>query len=99
MPRRKRNAPRLIDLRFVEDAEFDRVDLELIGQFVHRRFGRIESRYTSGSAHVGPCADVAPGTSERHAEIWYAVLERRGLAAIFVVGVKHRPVIDVVVLK
>ena len=35
------------------------------------------------------CADVAPGASERHAEVGHAVLERRRLAAIFVVGVEH----------
>jgi len=32
-------------------------------------------------------------------EVGHAVLERRGLAAIFVVGFEHRPVVNVVVLE
>ena len=90
---------RLVDFRLVENAELDRVDLELIGQFVHRRLGRVEPGHGAGSAHVGCCADVALGAAERHAQVGHAVMERRGLAAVFVVVVEHRQVVDVVVLQ
>ena len=99
MARRERNAQRLVYFRFVEDSEFDRVDLELIGQFVHRRLGRVEPGHTAGPSHVGPCADVSPCAAETHAEVGHAVLERSGLAAIFMMRVEHRAVVDVVVLQ
>ena len=91
MARRERNAQRLVDFRLVEDAELDRIDLELIGQLVHRRLGGVEPGHRAGAAHVGRCADVALGAAERHAQVGHAVLERRGLAAVFVVVVEHRP--------
>ena len=99
MPRGERNAHRLVDLRLVEDAELDRVDLELIGQLVHRRLGGVEPGHRAGAAHGGRRADVAPGAAERHAQVGHAVLERRRLAAVFVVVVEDRRVVDVVVLE
>ena len=89
MTRRERNAQPLVDLRLVENAELDRIDLELIGQFVHRRLGRVEPGHGAGAAHVRRCADVALGASERHAQVGHAVLERRRLAAVFVMGIEH----------
>ena len=89
MARRERNAQRLVDLRLVEDAELDRVDLELIGQLVHRRLGRVEPGHRAGAAHGGRRADVAPGAAKGHAEVGHAVLERRRLAAVLVVVIEH----------
>ena len=89
---------RLVDLRLVEDAELDRVDLELIGQLVHRRLGRIQPGHAPGRA-CRRRADVALRAAERHAQIRHAVLERRRLAAVFVIVVEHRRVVDVVVLE
>ena len=43
----------LVDLRLVQDAKSNGIDLELIGQFVHRRFGRVKSGDGAGAAHVG----------------------------------------------
>ena len=98
MARRERNTQGLIYFRFVEDSEFDRVDLELIGQFVHRRLGRVKPGHTAGPSHVGPCPDVSLCAAETHAEVGHAVLERSCLAAIFMVRVEHRAVVDIVVL-
>ena len=53
MARRERNAQSLVDLRLVEDAKSNGIDLELIGQFVHRRFGRVEPGHGARAAHVG----------------------------------------------
>ena len=49
------------------------IDLELLGQLVHRRLGGIEPGHGAGAAHVGGGADVAPGAAERHAEVGHAV--------------------------
>src|SRR5215467_15730079 len=99
MTRRERYSQPLIDFRLVEDAQFNRVDLELIREFVHRRLGRVESGHPARAAHVGASADVAFGAAERHAQVRHAVLKRRSLAAIFMMGVKHRPLVDVIVLQ
>ena len=45
VPRRERDAFLLVDFRLVEDAELDRIDLELVGQFVHGRLGGVEPRH------------------------------------------------------
>ena len=99
MPRRKWNALRLVDLGLVQDAELDRVDLELIGQFVHGRLGRVKSGHRARAAHVGWCADVAPRASEFHAQIRHAVMERRRFTAILVIVVEDDAVVDVIVLE
>ena len=89
----------LVDFRLVQDAELDRIDLELIGQLVHRRLGRVESGHCARAAHVGGRADVAPARPKCDAQVRHAVMERRRFAAVFVVVVEHRPVIDVIVLE
>src|SRR4029077_15634441 len=49
MARWEWNAQRLVYFRLVEDAEFDGVDLELIGQLVHRRLNGVEPGRPAGS--------------------------------------------------
>src|SRR5262249_32905488 len=51
------------------------------------------------AAHVGWCADVAPGASESHSEIRHAVLKRGRLTAVLVIALEHRSLVDVVVLQ
>ena len=80
------------------NAEFDRIDLELIGQLIHRRFRRVQAGNCAGAAHVGSAADVSFGASKRHAQIGHTVLERRRLAAILVMSIKYGPRVNIIVL-
>jgi hypothetical protein len=88
MARRKRYPQPLVDVRLVDNAQPDRIDLERIGQFIHRRLNRIEAGHGAGAAHIGRCTNVALGPSERHAQVGHAVLKRRGFAAVFVMGIE-----------
>src|ERR1700748_41410 len=98
MARREGQSQTLIYLRLVQDAEFDRVNVELAGQFIQRRFRGVETGYSSGAAHIGPPAGVSLGASEGHAQIGHAVLERGGLAAVLMMCVKHRTRVDVIMV-
>src|SRR5207248_2314966 len=55
--------------------------------------------HRAGTAHVSRCADVASCAAEAHAQVGHAVMERRRLAAVFVVIVEHGHVIDIIVLQ
>src|SRR5215468_6219209 len=52
-----------------------------------------------GTAHVGRCADVAPGPSEMHPQVWRAVMKRRRFTAILLVILEDRAVTDVIVFE
>ncbi len=97
MPGRKRHAQPLVDLWFVQHAQSDRIDVELIGQFVHRRLGRKQSGHSSGTPHGGRRADIAAGEAPLHSKIRHTIVVRRGLAAVFAIAIQHRPVVDIVV--
>src|ERR1700732_3458920 len=86
--RKWRDQP-LIDLWFVKDAEPNGIDLQLIGQFIHRRLGRVKSRHGAWAAHVGWCADVAPGASELYSKVRHAVMKRGRFTAILVIVLEH----------
>jgi len=99
VPRREREPVALIDLRFVDDAKSDRIDPELIGELIQGGFGGIEPGYSSGTAHICSAADVSFGAAKGHAQVRDTVLERRRFATILVMGIKHRPRVNVVVLQ
>ena len=86
-------------LRFIENAELDGIHLEPLGHLIHGRFGGIKSGDCTGAAHVGGCADISPGAAEGHAQIGNAVMVVRGFAAVLVISVGHRHVVDVIVLQ
>ena len=99
MARGERNAESLVNFRLIENAQLYRVYLELIGQLIHRRLGRIESGHCAGSAHRRGRADIAPGASKRHAQVRHAVKEGRGLATVLVIIIGDCLVEDVIVLE
>src|SRR5215472_15655680 len=99
MPGRKRKTIRLVELRLVENAELDWIHLEPLGHLVHCRFGGIKSGDRAGTTHVGRSTDIASCPPEAYPQVGDAVMERRGLAAVFVVSVEYRHVIDVIVPK
>ena len=53
----------------------------------------------AGTTHIGWRADVAPGPSEMHPQVWRAVVERRRFTAILLVLLEDRAVTDVVVVE
>src|SRR5262245_5906269 len=97
MARREWKSQSLIDLRFIDDPKFHRIDLELIRHFIHRGFSRVQTGHGAWAAHIGSSADVSLRAAEGNAQVRYAVLIRRRLAAIFMMRVKHRALIDVIV--
>ena len=99
MARGKGNAFRFIQFGLVEDTKLDGIDFELIGEFIHRRFGRIKSGHGAGSPHGRRRADIAPGATELDAQIGHAVMEGRGLAAVFVIVIENRLVQNVIMLE
>src|SRR5438445_223136 len=72
-----------------QDAELNRIDLELISQLVHGRLSRIESGHSTRTAHVGWCADVAACASEMHPKIGHAVMERCRFTTILMIIIEH----------
>src|SRR3989475_2226514 len=99
MARGERNAESLVNFRLIENAQLYRVYLELIGQLIHRRLGRIESGHGAGSAHRGGRADIAPRASERHAQVGHAVKEGRGFATVLVIIIEDCLVENVIRLE
>ena len=68
-------------------------------RLVQRGLSGIEAGDRTGTAHVRSSADVSFRAAERYSQIWHAVVERCGLAAVFMVRVQHGPLINVVVLQ
>src|SRR6185295_6426176 len=99
MPRRERQSRTLIDLRLIENAELNRIHLELVGQFIQRRFCGVEPGHSTGSAHIGAAADVSLGSPKSHAQIGHTVLEWSCLAAVLMMRVKNRPRVDVIMMQ
>src|SRR5687768_1018913 len=94
----ERKTQTLIDFWFIQDAQLHGIDLEQISKFIHRRFGGVEARHGAWPPHVDGCTDVTPSAPKCDAEVRNAVLGWRCLAAILVVIVQHRAIVDVVVL-
>src|SRR6266853_5471342 len=99
MPRRKRNAFALVDLWFVQFAQSHRIDLELIGQFVHSRLCRKQARQGARSTHRSWRADVSPSAAPVNSKIWHAVEERRSLTAVFVITAEDIQVVEIVLYQ
>src|SRR5262245_37694381 len=99
MARREWKSQSLIDLRLIDDPKFHWIDLELMRHFIHRGFSRVQAGHCARAAHIGAAADVSLRAAERNAQVRYAVMKRSRLAAIFMVRVEHRPLIDVIVLQ
>ena len=91
-------AERIIDFRLVNDAKLDRIDLQLVGEFIHRRFGCVKSRHRAWSSHGSGRTDVAACTPEVHTQVGNAVKKCRGLATILVIIIEDC-LEDVIVLK
>src|SRR5207248_3336840 len=60
---------------------------------------RIKSGHGAGSPHGRGRADIAPGATELDAQIGHAVMERCGLAAVFVIVIEDRLVQNVIMLE
>src|SRR5215468_2890992 len=99
MARGKGNVLAFVNLWLVQNPELDRIHLELVGHFVHGRLRCEKSGHRAWPAHVGRCADVAPGPSEMHPQVWRAVMKRRRFTAILLVNLEDRAVTDVIVFE
>src|SRR5438132_8001381 len=96
MPRRKRNAFPFVDLWFVQFAQAHRIDLELIGQFVHRRLGREQAGHGTRSAHRSWRTDVSARAAPVNSKIWHAVEVRCRLTTVFVITAEDIQVVEIV---
>src|SRR5437762_9988699 len=70
-----------------------------MGELIHGRFGGIEPGYSAGATHIGSASDVSFSTAKGHTQIRHAVLEGRSLAAVFMMSIKDRPRVNVVMVQ
>src|SRR5262249_9160526 len=70
-----------------------------MSQFIHGGFYGIEPGHSSKTAHIPCAADVSFSAAKGHTQIGHAVLESSRFTTILVMGIQHRPRVDIIVLQ
>src|ERR1700689_4997983 len=92
--RREGQVLALVDLRLIQQAELDRIHVELDGQLIYRRLEREKTRHGARTAHGSWGANVAPDQAGSGTKVGRAVAVASGLAATLGVVVEDRGVIE-----
>src|SRR5690606_7935376 len=89
----------LVDLRLVDQAKLKRIHFQFGGHFVHGRLDRIEPWNGAWASHRCIGSDVATSRSRGDSQVGSAVQIDRGFAALLLVIVKPRYVINEILLQ